>query len=106
MSTKSISQSEFKKLVSEGKTKEELATYFGLSKQNIAQIASQLGVTFKRKLKPKFELIDDEVAPTPELEPVESSIENYTIGIDPITTEAEENVISEAVETEDDDTWE
>ncbi len=57
--SKQISASEFTKLVNEGKTKLELSEYYDLSPANIAQVAEQLNLKFKKKVLPKFQIVYD-----------------------------------------------
>ena len=56
---KKVSKKEFTELVGKGFTVKELAEYYTLSDDSIRRILTTLGLKCKKKVKPKFELIDD-----------------------------------------------
>lgn len=56
---KKVSKKEFTELVGKGFTVKELAEYYTLSDDSIRKILTTLGLKCKKKVKPKFELIDD-----------------------------------------------
>lgn len=54
-----VSASEFTKDVNEGLTKAVLIKKYGISEASVKKVAKQLGLTIKRAVKPKFELVFD-----------------------------------------------
>lgn len=56
---KKVSKKEFTELVGKGFSVKELAEYYTLSDDSIRKILTTLGLKCKKKVQPKFELIDD-----------------------------------------------
>jgi hypothetical protein len=56
-----VSLTELKKLVTDGKSKDEIATHFGLTGPNTAKLLKEAGLVTKRKIVPAYKLVTEPV---------------------------------------------